>query len=61
MKSLGISHDDAMAFGNSRKAVWRLSMTSGFQRALSNAWLKVNGLFSLEERWSELAPLRRIA
>jgi RNA-directed DNA polymerase len=61
LKSLGISHDDAMAFGNSRKAVWRLSMTSGVQRALSNDWLKANGLFSLEERWSELAPLRRTA
>jgi RNA-directed DNA polymerase len=61
LKSLGISHDDAMAFGNSRKAVWRLSMTSGVQRALSNAWLKAAGLFSLEEKWSELAPLRRTA
>ncbi len=36
-------------------------MTSGVQRALSNAWLKANGLFSLEEKWSELAPLRRTA
>ncbi|TWU54863.1 Group II intron-encoded protein LtrA [Rubripirellula tenax] len=61
LKALGISHEDAYMFGASHKAVWRLSMTSGVQRALSNDWLKANGLFSLEERWSELAPLRRTA
>ncbi|WP_419193758.1 group II intron maturase-specific domain-containing protein [Novipirellula herctigrandis] len=61
LKSLGVSHDDAYAFGASHKAVWRLSMPSGVQRALSNDWLNSNGLFSLEARWRELAPLRRTA
>ena len=48
-------------FGCSRKGPWRLSKTSGLQQALSNQWLAEQGLFSLLERWSELAPKRRTA
>ena len=61
LKSFGVPHDEAMSYGNSRKGYWRMSMTSPVQRSLSNAWLAAQGLFSLEERWTELAPKRRIA
>lgn len=58
LKALGIAHEAAYAFGNSRKGHWRLSMTSGVQRALNNEYLKAKGLVSLLDRWSKLAPLR---
>ena len=61
LKQLGISHEDALGFGCSRKGPWRLSLTSGLQRGMSNEWLREQGLFSLSERWSELAPKRRTA
>ena len=58
LKQLGIKHEDALGFGCSRKGPWRLSKTSGLQQALSNQWLAEQGLFSLSERWSELAHKR---
>ena len=61
LKSFGVPHDEAMSYGNSRKGPWRMSMVSAVQRSLSNDWLASQGLFSLEERWSELAPKRRTA
>lgn len=61
LKALGVSHDAAYPFAHSGKGPWRLSMTSGVQRAMSNAWLTDQGLFALADRWSELAPKRRTA
>ena len=61
LKALGVSYEEAYRFAHSGKGPWRLSMTSGVQRALSNAWLQTQGLFTLEERCSELAPIRRTA
>ena len=61
LKQLGIEHEDALGFGCSRKGPWRLALTSGLQRGMSNEWLAEQGLFSLSERWSELAPKRRTA
>ena len=58
LKQLGIKHEDALGFGCSRKGPWRLAKTSGLQRGMSNQWLAEQGLFSLLERWSELAPKR---
>jgi len=58
LKQLGIKHEDALGFGCSRKGPWRLAKTSGLQRGMSNQWLADQGLFSLSERWSELAPKR---
>ena len=58
LKQLGIKHEDALGYGCSRKGPWRLAKTSGLQRAMSNQWLAGQGLFSLLERWSELAPKR---
>ncbi len=61
LKALGISHDEAYPFAHSGKGPWRLLMTSGVQRAMSNKWLTDQGLFALADRWSELAPKRRTA
>jgi RNA-directed DNA polymerase len=59
--SLGVSYRVARGFAMSGKGPWRLSKTSGVQRALSNAYLAAEGLFNLEEYWQSLASLRRIA
>ena len=59
--SLGVSHRVARGFAMSGKGAWRLSLTSGVQRALSIAYLTAEGLFSLEEYWQSLASQRRNA
>ena len=61
LMSLGLSYRDARPFAFSGKGPWRLSKTSGAQRALSNEYLKSEGLLSLLERWQQLASSRRIA
>jgi len=61
LKALGVPYEEAYPFAHSGKGPWRLSMTSGVQRALSNKWLRTQGMFTLEERWSKLAPKRRTA
>jgi hypothetical protein len=43
----------------SGKGPWRLSATSGVQRALSIEYLTGEGLLNLAERWESLASLRR--
>jgi len=59
--SLGVSSRVARGFAMSGKGAWRLSLTSGVQRALSIAYLTAEGLFSLEEYWQSLASMRRNA
>lgn len=61
LKRLGIEHKDALSVGSSSKGPVRLSKTLAVQRAMNNQWLADQGLFSLLERWSELAPKRRTA
>jgi RNA-directed DNA polymerase len=61
LKQLGVRHDEAYSHGNSRKGPWRMSMSLAIQMAMPVTWLTDLGLFSLSTRWSELAPLRRIA
>jgi RNA-directed DNA polymerase len=61
LMSYGLAYREARPFAMSGKGVWRLSTTSGLQRALSIATLQTEGLLNLEERWQELASLRRIA
>jgi RNA-directed DNA polymerase len=58
---LGVSYRVARGFAMSGKGPWRLSMTSGVQRALSNEYLSDEGLLNLLERWESLASLRRTA
>lgn len=59
--SLGVPYRVARGFALSGKGPWRLSMTSGVQRALSIEYLTNEGLFNLEARWHSLASLRRNA
>ncbi|XZE52568.1 group II intron maturase-specific domain-containing protein [Planctomycetaceae bacterium SH139] len=61
LMSLCLSYRVARGFAMSGKGPWRLSTTSGVQRALSNEYLAAEGLFNLEERWLSLASLRRNA
>ena len=61
LMSLGLSYESARKFAFSGKGAWRLSKTSGVQRALSNEYLTEAGLFNLEEYWQKFASLRRIA
>ncbi len=61
LKQLGVNHEAAYNHGNSRKGPWRLAKSLAISLAMTVAWLKDLGLFSLSERWSELAPVRRTA
>lgn len=61
LMALGVAHEEAYPFAHSGKGPWRLSITSGVHKAMSNGWLSGQGLFNLEERWKELAPKRRTA
>ena len=50
LTSLGLSYRVARGFAMSGKGAWRLSLTSGVQRALTIEVLQAEGLFNLEER-----------
>jgi hypothetical protein len=45
----------------SRKGYWRMCRMPAMRYAMTNKWLEEKGLFSLKQRWSELAPLRGTA
>ncbi|MEM9368376.1 MAG: reverse transcriptase domain-containing protein [Planctomycetota bacterium] len=59
--SRGVSPRVARGFAMSGKGPWRLSTTSGVQRALSIEVLTTEGLLNLEELWLSFASLRRTA
>lgn len=59
--SRGVHPRVARGFAMSGKGPWRLSATSGVQRAFSNESLAAEGLFNLEEHWKAFASLRRNA
>ncbi|VAW73864.1 Retron-type RNA-directed DNA polymerase [hydrothermal vent metagenome] len=48
---MGASKDWAVTCGSTRKGPWRSSKTPGIQQALSNHYLKEEGLYSLREGW----------
>ena len=58
---LGVSRDQAVSHGASRKGYWRLSRTLGGQCGMTKSWLRSQGLLFLRYLWSDLAPLRRTA
>jgi len=58
---LGVSRKLAILHGISRKSYWRMSRTPAMRYAMPNKWLEEQGLISLKQIWSELAPLRRTA
>ena len=58
---LGVPRKLAILHGISRKSYWRMSRTPAMRYAMPNKWLEEQGLISLKQIWSELAPLRRTA
>jgi RNA-directed DNA polymerase len=58
---LGVSLDLAIKHAISRKSYWRMSCTPAMRYAMPNKWLAQQGLLSLKQLWSDLAPLRGTA
>lgn len=58
---LGVNLDMAIKHAVTRKSYWRMSRTPAMRYAMPNKWLAQQGLLSLKQLWSELAPLRGIA
>ncbi len=48
---LGVSRETAIQHGTSSKSYWHMARTPAVQQALSNAWLKVQGLVSVKDLW----------
>lgn len=55
---LGVSRRNAIITGRSRRGSWNMSRTPVTQQAMSNPWLKAQGLVSVRELWIACAPLR---
>ena len=51
---LGVAIQTAVGCGRTSKGPWRSSKTPGIQQAISNAYLKAEGLFSLRQGWISL-------
>jgi hypothetical protein len=58
---LGVSLDQAITHGVSRKGDCRLSKTLGGHAGMTKQWLRDQGLVFLRYLWGDLAPLRRTA
>ena len=54
LKSLGVDIRTAIGCGLISKGPWRSSKTPGINQALSNAYLKSQGLYSLRDGWIKL-------
>lgn len=50
---LGVSLKTAIQHGVSSKSFWHMARTPAVQQALSNAWLKAQGLVSVKDLWSK--------
>ena len=50
----GVSTELAISCGMSSKGYWRSAKTAGIQAALSNQWLKAQGLVALRDIWISL-------
>ena len=48
---LGVSLQTAIQHSVSSKSYWHMARTPALQQALSNAWLKAQGLVSVKDRW----------
>ena len=49
--NLGVSLQTAIQHRVSSKSYWHMARTPALQQALSNAWLKAQGLVSVKDRW----------
>lgn len=54
LMKLGVHVQSAVACGITSKGPWRSSKTPGIQQALSNAYLKSEGLYALRDGWIKL-------
>ncbi len=54
LMKLGVRVQSAVACGTTSKGPWRSSKTPGIQQALSNAYLKSQGLYELRDGWIKL-------
>jgi RNA-directed DNA polymerase len=54
MMKLGVSLRTAIVCGITSKGPWRSAKTPGIQQALSNAYLKEQGLCALRDGWIRL-------
>lgn len=61
LRQMGVNTKDAHSYGHSSKGPWRMSRTRAVAQALNNRWLTGQGMLSLSQLWSQLAPLRRTA
>ena len=50
---LGVSLKTAIQHGVSSKRFWHMARTQAVQQALSNAWLKAQGLVGVKDLWSK--------
>jgi RNA-directed DNA polymerase len=50
---LGVSLKTAIQHGVSSRSFWHMARTPAAQQALSNAWLKAQGLVSVKDLWSK--------
>ena len=48
---LGVSLKTAIQHGVSSHSYWHMARTTALQQALSNAWLKMQGLVSVKDLW----------
>ena len=53
LRDLGVSLKTAIQHGVSSKSFWHMARTPALQQALSNAWLKAQGLVSVKDLWSK--------
>jgi len=54
LMKLGVHVRSAVACGITSKGPWRSAKTPGIQQALSNAFLKSQGLYALRDGWIKL-------
>ncbi len=55
---LGVNRRDAIITGRSSRGPWTMARTPVTQPAMSNSWLKAQGLVSVRALWIARAPLR---
>lgn len=58
LRSFGLPEDVVWMTANCRRGHWYVAGGSVLGRALPSQWLSEQGLLSLKDRWTQLAPLR---
>ena len=53
LQDLGVSLKTAIQHGVSSESFWHMARTPVVQQALSNAWVKAQGLVSVKDLWSK--------